>query len=100
MSSEVCTQIQHPKLTGYALVVDDHPLFCDALEITLRSVSEFSDIVTAGSLSEALAKIENGPNPALILLDLNLPDVNGLDGLIRLLRSADLCLQYPGPFGD
>ncbi len=89
MSTDVCTQTQHPTIKGYALVVDDHPLFCDALELTLRSVSEFSDIATAGSLAEALAKIESGPNPALILLDLNLPDVNGLDGLIRLLRSVE-----------
>ncbi len=77
------------KLRGWALVVDDHPLFCDALELTLRSVADFSDVATANSLEAALEKIKAGQPPALILLDLNLPDVNGLDGLMRLKRVVD-----------
>ncbi|MBM7066401.1 response regulator transcription factor [Actibacterium sp. 188UL27-1] len=71
-----------------ALVIDDHPLFCDALSLTLKSVASFSDIDTADRLGAALDKIHNGSNPALIVLDLNLPDVNGLDGLIRLKTAA------------
>lgn len=74
---------------GWALVVDDHPLFCDALELTLKSVVNLARVETANSLSNALEKIEGNPRPALILLDLNLPDVSGLDGLIRLKRAAD-----------
>ncbi len=77
------------KLQGWALVVDDHPLFCDALELTLRSVADFSDVATASSLEAALEKINAAPPPALILLDLNLPDVNGLDGLMRLRRAVE-----------
>ena len=78
-----------PQTTGWALVVDDHPLFCDALELTLRSLQNFSEVETANCLEAALAKLDNANvAPALILLDLNLPDVNGLDGLIRLKRSA------------
>ena len=74
---------------GWALVVDDHPLFCDALELTLRSVANFSKVVTADSLVSALDRLENKSPPALILLDLNLPDVDGLDGLMRLKRVAE-----------
>ena len=74
---------------GWALVIDDHPLFCDALELTLKSVASFSEVVTADCLEDALTRLENAPAPALILLDLNLPDVSGLDGLIRLKRSAE-----------
>ncbi|WP_299410313.1 response regulator transcription factor [uncultured Roseobacter sp.] len=74
---------------GWALVVDDHPLFCDALELTLKSVAEFSQITTADSMEHALEKIDGQSAPDLILLDLNLPDVSGLDGLIRLKRAAD-----------
>ncbi|HEY9021968.1 MAG: response regulator transcription factor [Rhodobacterales bacterium] len=77
------------KLQGWALVVDDHPLFCDALELTLRSVADFTDVATASSLEAALEKINAAPPPALILLDLNLPDVNGLDGLMRLRRAVE-----------
>lgn len=73
---------------GNALVVDDHPLFCDALTLTLRSIASFEMIATAGTLNLALTALENDPSIALIILDLNLPDVNGLDGLLRLRTAA------------
>ncbi len=74
---------------GWALVIDDHPLFCDALELTLRSVANFANVVTADSLERALDRLNQDVPPSLILLDLNLPDVDGLDGLMRLKRTAE-----------
>jgi DNA-binding NarL/FixJ family response regulator len=74
---------------GWALVVDDHPLFCDALELTLKSVAEFSAVKTADCLENALKLLEGADAPSLVILDLNLPDVNGLDGLIRLKRMTE-----------
>ncbi|TMM51229.1 LuxR C-terminal-related transcriptional regulator [Sulfitobacter sabulilitoris] len=73
---------------NWALIVDDHPLFCDALELTLRSVGDFARVETADCLESAFTVLEGAPPPELILLDLNLPDVSGLDGLIRLKRQA------------
>lgn len=75
-------------LRGWALVIDDHPLFCDALELTLRSIADFSVIKTADCLEDALTLLDGDDAPSIILLDLNLPDVSGLDGLIRLKRQA------------
>jgi DNA-binding NarL/FixJ family response regulator len=74
---------------GWALIIDDHPLFCDALELTLKSVADFKEVVTADCLDAALQRLEGHPPPSLILLDLNLPDVSGLDGLMRLKRRAE-----------
>ncbi|WP_299655724.1 response regulator transcription factor [uncultured Tateyamaria sp.] len=74
---------------GWALVIDDHPLFCDALELTLRSVANFTKVVTADSLEHAIERLAQDTPPSLILLDLNLPDVDGLDGLMRLKRTAE-----------
>lgn len=74
---------------GWALVVDDHPLFCDALKLTLRSVAHYDVIKTADCLEGALKLLQEGRRPSIILLDLNLPDVRGLDGLIRLNRMAE-----------
>ncbi|SIO14385.1 response regulator [Vannielia litorea] len=74
-------------LTGWALVVDDHPLFCDALELTLTTVAAFREVRTCDRLERAIAMLE-GDLPDLVVLDLNLPDVSGLDGLIRLKASA------------
>lgn len=73
---------------GWALIIDDHPLFCDALEMTLRSVTDFTDVRTADCLTTAFEMLEEMPGPNLILLDLNLPDVSGLDGLLRLKRKV------------
>ena len=72
------------------LIVDDHPLFCDALSMTLRAVAGIEVIDTADRLETAIARLDIAPLPDLIVLDLNLPDVNGLDGLIRLRASAGM----------
>ncbi len=71
-----------------ALIVDDHPLFCEALSLTLKSVLNVHQIDTADRLEGALERLSRDPAPDAILLDLTLPDVEGLDGLIRLKRVA------------
>ncbi|SFE03478.1 response regulator [Roseivivax sediminis] len=76
-----------PFVPSSALVVDDHPLFCDALSLTLTSIAEFERIETAGTLEQALTLTDAEPAD-IIVLDLNLPDVNGLDGLVRLRKAA------------
>ncbi|WP_298864597.1 response regulator transcription factor [uncultured Sulfitobacter sp.] len=78
-----------PNSQGWALVIDDHPLFCDALELTLKSVANFDVVKTASSLETALALLDGVEQPSLIILDLKLPDVTSLDGLIRLKRQAE-----------
>lgn len=71
-----------------ALIVDDHPLFCDALAMTLKAAAGLSRIDTAEHLEAAMLRLGQEPLPDVIVLDLNLPDVNGLDGLIRLRQVA------------
>lgn len=71
-----------------ALVVDDHPLFCDAVVLTLQTIAAFEAIHVAGTLDKALETLGSVPDISWIILDLNLPDVNGLDGLLRLRSAA------------
>ncbi len=67
----------------------DHPLFCDALGMTLQAVAGIEEIAQADRLSVALERIEGqGLRPDVIVLDLNLPDVNGLEGLMSLRAAA------------
>ncbi len=77
-----------PRTFRTALVVDDHPLFCDALSMTLQAVSTIDSMHTAPTLQEALDLLSQGGQMDLVVLDLNLPDVNGLDGLLRLRKIA------------
>jgi DNA-binding NarL/FixJ family response regulator len=77
-----------PRRLNSALIVDDHPLFCDALSMTLKSVAGIEEIETADRLETAIHRVDLNPAPDVIVLDLNLPDVNGIDGLIRLRQVA------------
>ncbi|MEJ6402679.1 response regulator transcription factor [Yoonia sp. 2307UL14-13] len=78
-----------PQLNGWVLIIDDHPLFCDALELTLHALGTFTEIKTSDCIEAGLNILDSASPPALILLDLNLPDVSGLDGLIRIKRCAE-----------
>ncbi|MEM6499932.1 MAG: response regulator transcription factor, partial [Pseudomonadota bacterium] len=66
------------------LVIDDHPLVRDALCANLRKagVSDES-VIAASSLSEGLPLIAE-QSPDLVLLDLELGDASGLEGLAKL----------------
>lgn len=73
-----------------ALVIDDHPLFCDALAMTLEAVTPIERTRVADSLEAALHSIDTDGAPDVVVLDLNLPDVDGFDGLIRIKTATDV----------
>ena len=73
----------------HVLIVDDHPLFCDALSMTLQSVAQIGAIHTTDRLEGAMEMLADGLKPDAVMLDLNLPDVEGLDGLVRLKAAAN-----------
>lgn len=62
------------------LVVDDHPLCATAVNAAISALNVAAKVQTAASLRE-LATIAHGPDVALILLDLRLPDSTGLNGI-------------------
>ncbi|MFK7762459.1 MAG: LuxR C-terminal-related transcriptional regulator [Roseobacter sp.] len=68
------------------LIVDDHPLYSDALESALELVFVDCDIRKTQSLGDALAMIEAGFDPELVMFDLKLPDVTGISGFVALRR--------------
>lgn len=78
------THTPEARFAGWILVIDDHPMFCDALALTLRSVAGVGDIAVADTLATGLDVLAARGTPALVVLDLNLPDVTGMDGLLRL----------------
>lgn len=68
------------------LVVDDHPLYSDALEAALELVFDQCEIRKVASLGAALQETNGGFAPELVMFDLKLPDVTGISGFVSLRR--------------
>ncbi len=65
------------------LIVDDHPLFQDALQSTLEHGFPGSHIDIADTILSAREKLDSHTFN-LILLDLKMPDATGFDGLTQI----------------
>lgn len=68
------------------LVVDDHPIWRDALQGLLESEGTFEVTAQAASLNEARAVLANSTFD-LITLDMSLPDGRGLDLVPEILEA-------------
>jgi DNA-binding NarL/FixJ family response regulator len=72
------------------LIVDDHALLREGVGLLLRRLDPDVDILEAGTLADALARIESAEAIDLLLLDLGLPDGTDVDaiGAIHQLRAG------------
>ncbi len=70
------------------LVVDDHPLFREALQSAITSEFPNARIVEASTVAAALGILQSGQEFDLVLLDLAMPGTRGFDGL-NALRAHD-----------
>lgn len=66
------------------LIIDDHPLFRDALATAVKLGYPASQADEVDTIEAALAALDRGIDYDIALLDLNLPGVSGFDGLLRL----------------
>ena len=66
------------------LLVDDHPLFRQALAATVSQIGVDVVIEQCDSLTALRARLATDAKAALVLLDLNLPDSAGIGGLLAI----------------
>jgi len=66
------------------LIVDDHPMFRDALSQVVRLAADDADCVEAETLAQALKLIDGDDGFDLVLLDLGLPGNSGLSAVLEL----------------
>ena len=69
------------------MIVDDHEIVREGLQILLAEEAGFDVVGTAGDGATALALAEK-LNPDVILMDLVMPDLDGIEVTRRILSST------------
>lgn len=69
------------------LIVDDHPVVREGLAAVLEDTKDVRVVGAVGSAEEALAAVAVGL-PEVVLLDLELPGMNGVDAIPHLTAAA------------
>ncbi|MDD4736802.1 MAG: response regulator, partial [Kiritimatiellae bacterium] len=85
------TRTQNTPPRKRVLIVDDEPKFAETIAACIQSFGY--DILIAQNGSDAL-ELARAHNPDLILTDVNMPGMNGLD-LCRALRADERFLETP-----
>ncbi|HEY0972976.1 MAG TPA: response regulator transcription factor [Solimonas sp.] len=70
------------------IIADDHPLFGVALRLGVQRVAPEATIVEVASFAELRETVQRTPQVSLVLLDLMMPDVEGLSALQYLREVA------------
>ncbi|MCP9337557.1 response regulator transcription factor [Stutzerimonas xanthomarina] len=70
------------------LIADDHPLFREAIHNVIQDGFPGSEILETADLDSALAMTLENDDLDLVLLDLNMPGMHGLNGLINMRNEA------------
>ena len=64
------------------VIADDHPLFRDALRLTIAQTFPDAEIAEANSFDSLRGALEGAAETDLLLLDLNMPGMHGFSGLL------------------
>ena len=70
------------------LLIDDHPMLRNGVKQLIHTVNHFEIVGETGSGIEGI-KLAEELDPDIILLDINIHDVNGLD-ILRALREKNI----------
>ncbi|MFI5070712.1 MAG: ATP-binding protein [Terriglobales bacterium] len=76
-----------PKQVAHVLLIEDNPGDADLVRLRLVEASSDLEVACVNRLSSGLQSLSE-KTPAVVLLDLNLPDSHGADTYRRVLKSA------------
>ena len=83
------------------ILADDHPLFRQALTITLKTHFDGVDVIDAQNIPELEQHLQSKDKADLLLLDLDIPGAQGFNSLIAIRRShPDLGIVVISGFED
>jgi len=66
------------------LIADDHQLLADALTQLVKENEADAEVLQAGTLDDALDKLDRNKAVEIVLVDYDLPGMNGVQGLSQL----------------
>ena len=72
------------------LLVDNHPLVLDGLRKVLETFSHIEIVGTAGLATTGL-EIAGKTRPSVVLMDINMPKLNGIDAIELFKREVPAC---------
>ncbi|OED36572.1 hypothetical protein AB833_26610 [Chromatiales bacterium (ex Bugula neritina AB1)] len=81
----VVTSVNYGQMRMKILIVDDHPVVLDGLVLMLKELLNPAEILTAADGKRACELVNEHRDVDWIFLDINLPDIDGID----LLRQFD-----------
>ena len=92
----------HSPSTISVMIVDDHAMFREALSLALEEYDNLVVPFVAGSGEEAVELLAS-VNPDIVLMDISLPGMNGLDAIrkavaIRPLQVIALSMHDRGAY--
>lgn len=68
-----------------AILADDHALFRDGFALLLKQLDAKAEVLEASSFDEAVQQAEQHPDADLLLLDLLMPGMNGVESVHQVL---------------
>lgn len=69
---------------SHILIVEDHPLFLEALQRAIQTVFPVAETIAASSIEAAKSELQSRSAFDVVLLDLALPGTRGFEGLLEL----------------
>ncbi len=97
--TSLSTQLRLPQIR--VLLIDDHTLFRTGMRLIVQSFEGVAQVLEAGSVM--LARAHEGQAVDIILLDIHMPGLNGLDGmavLMSIFRQAKIIFVSASVSGD
>lgn len=72
---------------GAVLIAEDHELFSDGLKLLMDNLILKTEILSCLNFTKTLETLKTRPEIELLLLDLKLPETQGLDGIREIKKS-------------
>jgi DNA-binding NarL/FixJ family response regulator len=67
-------------------IVDDHTLYREILTLVVNQYPPYKVELTASNGKELLMQLATSLSPAIIILDINMPEMNGIDTLLAVRK--------------